>query len=456
VFLTLAGEKKKLWEIGRGKKYRAHKEIWDMNTGEKMPVDLWWTALRHLRSEQLLFLVKARVKKEVMYLITNDLVQTEAQAWDIFFTYRRRWQIETSFRYAKCKLALEGRATRSGEMEVVREQVFARGPVFREPDMFHPHTRQQILEQVAPTLEIASADQLASLLYADRQANYLLTDPGLAWTVETLLARYNLELSRGVLYWASQMTIEATSHYKDLWHFMKIFKLMFVAERKPTGGYRIDLDGPISPFVSSTLRYGRQFAAFLPALLLCEQWRMSALVRPPQAQGFLTYQLDDTCSLRSHFKGSGLFDSRLEADFAGEFATKVGDKRGHWLLSRESDVLLQGDTVMVPDFMLTDERDERRKVLVELVGFWHPEYLRRKVEKMRAVQCSHLLLLVSDRLNLTEQAFEDAPSEVIFFHEKPVLKQVMAAVEAIAERVYGPAPQKERKRARKQEEPDVS
>ena len=107
VFLTLAGEEKKLWQIGQGKKYRAHKEILDGMTGERMACDLWWTALRHPRSSQTLYLVKARVKKGVMYLITNDPVHTEGQAWDIFFTYRRRWQIETSFRYAKCELTLE-------------------------------------------------------------------------------------------------------------------------------------------------------------------------------------------------------------------------------------------------------------------------------------------------------------------------------------------------------------
>jgi hypothetical protein len=107
VFLTLAGEEKKLWQIGQGKKYRAHKEIWDTTTGEKMPCDLWWSALRHPSSGERLYLVKARVKKGVMYLITNDPVQTETQAWDTFFTYRRRWQIEMSFRYAKCELALE-------------------------------------------------------------------------------------------------------------------------------------------------------------------------------------------------------------------------------------------------------------------------------------------------------------------------------------------------------------
>jgi hypothetical protein len=107
VFWALAGEEKKLWEIGRGKKYRAHKEIWDTATGEKMSADLWWTALRHPHCQQSLFLVKARVKKGVMYLITNDPVQTEGQAREIFFSYRRRGPIETAFRYAKCELALE-------------------------------------------------------------------------------------------------------------------------------------------------------------------------------------------------------------------------------------------------------------------------------------------------------------------------------------------------------------
>jgi hypothetical protein len=36
-FVDGAGVKKKLWEIGRGKKYLAHKEIRDRYTGEKMP-----------------------------------------------------------------------------------------------------------------------------------------------------------------------------------------------------------------------------------------------------------------------------------------------------------------------------------------------------------------------------------------------------------------------------------
>lgn len=319
----------------------------------------------------------------------------------------------------------------------LRERLFHYGPVFTSPQLFHAQTRYEVLKSVADELSISS-EQVETTLFADRPATYLLSDAGPQWAAAGLLARYNLELARGVLYWASHITIEVSSNYKDLWKFIKLFKLMFWAEPKQGGGYRIDLDGPISPFVSSTLRYGRQLAAFLPALLLCERWQMHAYVHPPQAKGETIYRLDHTCSLRSHFKSSGTFDSRLEADFANEFEQKMGGKRGHWRLTRESEVLLLGDTVMVPDFVLVDTKDEKRRILIELVGFWHPNYLRRKVEKVHAAHCAHLLLLVYKGLNVTEEAFQDAASQVIFFQQKPVLKEVMETVEEMAERIYGP------------------
>jgi hypothetical protein len=107
VFIDSLGREKLLWQILRGKKYRAHKEIRDSHTGEKMPADLIWTPVRHPAYAFQLYLVKARVKHQVWYLITNEPVYTEAEAWDIFFSYKRRWQIETSFRYGKSELALE-------------------------------------------------------------------------------------------------------------------------------------------------------------------------------------------------------------------------------------------------------------------------------------------------------------------------------------------------------------
>src|SRR5579875_1150223 len=350
----------------------------------------------------------------------------------------------------------------------IRERAFSYGPVFTAPHLFSPKTHYEVIQQVADEMGIPS-QQVAAMLFADRPATYALHDTGPAWTPESLLSRYNLELARGVLYWATKVQIEVHggykdlwkygtqtntvhpdstiegSSYKDLWRYIKFFKLMFWAEPLPGGGYHIELDGPISPFVASTTRYGRQMAAFLPALLLCKQWSMVATVHPPPAGKVVSYRLDDGCSLQTHFKQSGAFDSRLEADFAREFEQKMGEKRGHWRLSRESEVLLLGDTVMIPDFLLVDETDATRKILIELVGFWHPNYLRRKIEKVRAANCANLLLLVYQGLNISQDAFDGTASEVIFFQQKHVLKEVLETVEAMADRLYGPRRKPERK-----------
>ena len=161
---------------------------------------------------------------------------------------------------------------------------------------------------------------------------------------------------------------------------------------------------------------------------------MVADVRSPVTQKMTTYRLNHTSALPTHFKQSGEFDSRLEADFAHEFEEKFGDKRGKWLLTREDEVLVLGDTVMIPDFAVT-HKDTGQRILIELVGFWHPDYLRRKVEKVRAAQCQNLLLLVYEGINLSHEALRDVPSEVLYFKNKPVLKDVMAVVESMAERI---------------------
>jgi hypothetical protein len=106
-FFNAAGEKRKLWQIGKGKKYLSHKQIWDTHTGEKMPCDIWWAPIWHEQYAYQLYLVRVRVKNKIWYLITNEKIKTSEQAWEIVFAYRRRWQIELSFRYGKSELAME-------------------------------------------------------------------------------------------------------------------------------------------------------------------------------------------------------------------------------------------------------------------------------------------------------------------------------------------------------------
>lgn len=95
-------------------------------------------------------------------------------------------------------------------------------------------------------------------------------------------------------------------------------------------------------------------------------------------------------------------------------------------------MIVVGDTVMIPDFSFTHRRDGRR-ALLEIVGFWHPHYLQRKLAKVRQAGRRDLILLVYENVNVAEQAFAEASAgEVLTFSRKPVLKDVLAAVERCA------------------------
>jgi hypothetical protein len=123
----------------------------------------------------------------------------------------------------------------------------------------------------------------------------------------------------------------------------------------------------------------------------------------------------------------------VQEDILWEFADRVdftwSVHRPHTVIGWAiGEVLLLGDNVMIPDFAFTHKEDGRR-ALVEIVGFWHPEYLRRKLEKVRAAGRDDLILLVYEGVNLTDDRLQDVPGEVLYFASKPVIKEVMAAVE---------------------------
>jgi predicted nuclease of restriction endonuclease-like RecB superfamily len=374
----------------------------------------------------------------------------------------------------------------------LRADLFGRGPVTHKPDMFSQTTRQQALAEAAARLGL-SVKQVETALFADLPEEQILLDAGEPIAPGDLIARYNLEVARGILYWAREVRLVVHDNYKDIFKYVKLFKLMYgitplqpppyqgggrreapyegrgrrgISSHPYEGeggretpsppyegggrrgasshpyegggskpeGYHITLYGPISPFVKSTIRYGVQFAKFLPALLLCQRWQMEADVQPPgvPSREPLRYRLDDRTDLRTHFKASGPFDSELEADFAAEFEAKYGGAKRKWELAREDELIVVGDTVMIPDFSFTHRKDGRR-ALLEIVGFWHPEYLRRKLQKVRQAGRGDLILLVYQSANVAEGEFEAASAgEVLTFTRKPILKEVLAAVERCA------------------------
>lgn len=60
---------------------------------------------------------------------------------------------------------------------------------------------------------------------------------------------------------------------------------------------------------------------------------------------------------------------------------------------------------MFPDFELRHRKDDSRRVLVEIVGYWTPEYLQ---EKLRAIGERSWILCASERRGSADRSFPGA------------------------------------------------
>ncbi len=131
--------------------------------------------------------------------------------------------------------------------------------------------RQTILDGIAGEVGLSTA-QIEDELYADLPGQQRLIRFAAVCDPEAIIARYNMELARGLLYWAERLVIDIEDSYQDVIRYIKLCRLMHtIARREP--GYQIELDGPLS-LLHGTKRYGLKMAVFLPALPLCRTWRM--------------------------------------------------------------------------------------------------------------------------------------------------------------------------------------
>ncbi len=110
-------------------------------------------------------------------------------------------------------------------------------------------------------------------------------------------------------------------------------------------------------------------------------------------------------------------------------------------MSRETTPVSAGDELFLPDFTL--RHADGREALVEIVGFWTPEYLESKVRKIEAAGLRHLVLVVYRGLAVggkTDALATLVGSErVVWFARKPRAADVLRAVEGCAERPSGDA-----------------
>ncbi len=290
---------------------------------------------------------------------------------------------------------------------------------------------QQLTQELGQEVFLA---QIQQGLYADLIEQQILTQFE-APTPEALLHRYNLSQVQGIFYKASEIVINAhrndPGEYKLLFRYLKLFGLMAYIEGDTEHGFTLTIDGPASVLQNST-RYGLALAKLLPALLHVTKWSLTATLQIKETYSNTVtprrFSLDADCGLVSHYPPGKSFDSLLEAAFAERWAKTKTD----WCLEREVDLIPIPGSVMIPDFRLV--HPDGRAALLEIVGYWRPEYLKKKFSQVRQAGRSDLILAISERLNLEKAGvdFRNTPAPLIWFKDKLLPKDVLQALEALS------------------------
>ena len=317
----------------------------------------------------------------------------------------------------------------TSDAATLRNTVFERAgkgwPVVRHKSAPFETDRGMVIEEIAGQTGLSAA-QLEEQLHADLPERRRLIRFEAPREPEAIVTRYNMELARGLLYWAERLTIDIEDSVQDVFRYIKLCRLMHTIARRERG-YHIELDGPLS-LLRGTLRYGLKMAVFLPALALCRTWRMEAVIIKRGER--LRFTLDDQSQLVSHFRRFPAFDSQLERDFAVDFEKAFAKNSHRWRLTRADAVIsLARNEVMIPDFTLRDQNGH--EVYLEIVGFWTPDYLNRKIAKVTEAGLDNLIVAVSKQLALDEAAASEI--NVLWFAKKLPVAEVIARAELLVE-----------------------
>jgi len=213
-----------------------------------------------------------------------------------------------------------------------------------------------------------------------------------------------------------------------MFRYLKLFRLMTYIEGDADQGFTITIDGPASLFKPST-RYGVDIAKLIPAILHVSRWRLTATlqIKDPYSQQTRSRQftLDSDCGLVTHYPPGKPYDSMIEESFVSRWPTD-----SPWKLEREVDLIPIPGSVMIPDFRLV--HTDGREYLLEIVGYWRPEYLRKKFAQVRQSDRTNLILALSERLNLEKAGvnLSQVPVPIVWFKTKLQPKVILEVLDS--------------------------
>jgi predicted nuclease of restriction endonuclease-like RecB superfamily len=287
--------------------------------------------------------------------------------------------------------------------------------------------RNSIMKNMASQLEISS-EKLEEVMYADLDSELILQDFSPISPVE-LLERYNLSLSQTLLFESTELRFTVSANWQKI--FFMIKKLGLIYDVYKEGGFWVKIDGPSSLF-KLTRRYGTAIAKLLPAIVSNLEWTFEAKILWRYTNEICTFKLE-SWRHRPLFGTQEIgasYDSIVEEDFAKRFEALSSG----WQLKREPEPVVAGRHVLIPDFSF--ER-EGVKIYMEVVGFWTPSYLLRKIEKLEKTT-DRIMVVVDENLaceKLTKLESKQGIN-IIYYRNKIPLQPILRYLQDVVGKVH--------------------
>lgn len=291
----------------------------------------------------------------------------------------------------------------------IRQKVFLEAGKL-QPVLPGSKEKAEILEKAGDKFG-ASPDSIFENLYADLSANQRMIsfEP---ISPRDLLDLYNLAQAQAILYRAVEMKISVrpsdAANYRAIFGWIKYFGLIHSIEGNAKNGYEITLTGAASLFHRSQ-KYGVQMAVFLPALLLCKNWSLRAEISNKQGPNLFYELTSEQTELVSN-----RFDEPEYKNPDIERLKKNWEKAGgDWRLENNRRVVDLGRAAFVPDLVLISPGG--KEIYLDVLGFWTPKSLEKKLEEFRAAGFTKFIIAASNELRGSREEFLKQVENVIIY-----------------------------------------
>jgi predicted nuclease of restriction endonuclease-like RecB superfamily len=288
--------------------------------------------------------------------------------------------------------------------------------------------RGAIAAEAAERLGV-SKETLEECLFGDVREERRVRPPARLIPPSELALRVNSRFAQAVVRGASEVEVEAHENVRSLVRHARLRGLIVtVASGNDSARTRLSISGPFALF-RHTHVYGRALAELVPLLARAPRFSLSARCLVQGERVRFVVQSGDPLFPSENLRA---FDSRVEERFARDLARLAPD----WQVLREPTAVPARGTLIFPDFLLCHRLDPRRRFLVEIVGFWTPEYVSRKLETLRAARIQNLILVIDEARRCSEV---DIPPQalVVRYRKKVDAAKLLPILEGGADRPVG-------------------